>query len=201
MKVRIPVMLLLGVGVLWAATGPTTVVADRGHERVAVTDDCDTTDPAWDNPDGSEGCLREEGTVTRAEFAFFSVFNPMTPLIPPPGTPLANAVIGHPSWRNDPGYLTLELGERLRVKNTGGRGHTFTEVANYGGGFVAVLNFGLRQARECADPTQLPILAPGARAEVRGLALGNHKFQCCIHPWMRSLVKVLPEEEEDGDRD
>jgi hypothetical protein len=26
------------------------------------------------------------------------------------------------------------------------------------------------------------IIAPGGRFDVKGLALGNHKFQCCTHP-------------------
>ena len=31
--------------------------------------------------------------------------------------------------------------------------------------------------------------------EVDNLTPGNHKFQCCIHPWMRAIVKVKPEDE------
>jgi hypothetical protein len=30
----------------------------------------------------------------------------------------------------------------------------------------------------------------GGKSVVEGLAPGDHKFQCCIHPWMRTLVKV-----------
>jgi hypothetical protein len=26
--------------------------------------------------------------------------------------------------------------------------------------------------------------------QLKGLSAGNHKFQCCIHPWMRAIVKV-----------
>jgi hypothetical protein len=27
-----------------------------------------------------------------------------------------------------------------------------------------------------------------------GLAEGNHRFQCCVHPWMRALTKVQRED-------
>jgi hypothetical protein len=33
-------------------------------------------------------------------------------------------------------------------------------------------------------------LPPGATIRVEGLAQGLHKFQCCIHPWMRATVRV-----------
>jgi hypothetical protein len=79
--------------------------------------------------------------------------------------------------------------------NDGGRLHTFTEVANFGGGFVPPLNGTLAFAPECATATPLP---PGARQQVTGLTPGNHLFQCCIDPWMRMLVKVEPEDEESS---
>jgi hypothetical protein len=192
-NVRVFVFLLLGAGfALWTALSPTQVDANNRVVRIALEDDCDTNDPAWDNADGSEGCVLKRGTVTRAEFNFFSVLTPGTPPGPPPGTPLAAAVIGHPSWRFDPGYLAVEAGQRLRVRNEGGRGHTFTEVASFGGGFVPPLRFGLAPAPAClaiaSDPTQ--VLAPGARTDVSELAPGIHQFQCCIHSWMRTVVKV-----------
>jgi plastocyanin len=195
-NIRVLAFLLLGAGfALWAALSPTQVDANNGVVRIALEDDCDTNDPAWDNADGSEGCVLRGGTVTRAEFNFFSVQTPGTPPGPPAGTPLAAAVIGHPSWRFDPGYVAVEAGQRLRVKNEGGRGHTFTEVASFGGGFVPPLRFGLTPAPAClaiaTDPTQ--VLAPGDRAEVSGLTPGTHQFQCCIHSWMRTVVKVSAE--------
>src|SRR5262249_25588937 len=97
------------------------------------------------------------------------------------------------SWRIVPTYLKPEPGAQLSVRNAGGRGHTFTEVARYGGGFIPVLNIGLTPAPECT-PALAPVIPPGGRAEVNGLAVGNHKFQCCIHPWMRALVKVEPDQ-------
>jgi hypothetical protein len=34
---------------------------------------------------------------------------------------------------------------------------------------------------------------------VADLAPGNHRFQCCIHPWMRAIVKVKPAGDDDED--
>jgi len=196
-NVRIPILLLVSVGVIWAFARPAEVAADRGRERIALEDDCDPTDLAappvgW----GPGGCLREEGTVTRAEFAFFSNSPLVVPRLPPPGTPLAQAVIGHPSWRNNPGYLVVEVEESLRVKNNGGRDHTFTPVADYGGGLVPPLNFGLAPAPECQAPNTPAVILPGRGAEVKGLAPGSYKFQCCFHPWMRTLVKVTEDDDD-----
>jgi hypothetical protein len=42
---------------------------------------------------------------------------------------------------------------------------------------------------EC-NPMTVVRLTPGAREEKTGLAPGLHKFQCCIHPWMRATVRV-----------
>jgi hypothetical protein len=34
------------------------------------------------------------------------------------------------------------------------------------------------------------VVAPGDTVKIKGLAHGEHKFQCCIHPWMRAVVDV-----------
>jgi hypothetical protein len=86
------------------------------------------------------------------------------------------------------------------VTNEGGRGHTFTEVAAFGGGMVPPLNKGLTQAPECLNSSIIAAtsLAPGASLELRDLATGNHLFQCCIHPWMRTQVKVEEKHEQES---
>ena len=96
-----------------------------------------------------------------------------------------------------PSYLPLESGKKLKVRNVGGRTHTFTEVREYGAGFVPPLNFGLTAfAPECGGA--VPVPAGTRAADVEGLSMGNHKFQCCIHPWMRAVVKVVPKEGDDN---
>ena len=155
---------------------------DRDHDRgddnddrqIAMRDDCDPNDPAW-APTG--GCLLRHGDVSFAEFG--------TEL----SSPLSLSVIGHQAWRNDPPYLEIKAGKSVKVRNRGGRTHTFTEVANFGGGKVPnpALNKGLSPAPECPASIDVPA---GGRTETARLAAGNHRFQCCIHPWMRALIKA-----------
>ena len=84
----------------------------------------------------------------------------------------------------------------MQAKNAGGEAHTFTEVTAFGGGFVPPLNgvggpagtVPLVPAAAClASPEIVP---PGATVQIKGLSPGVHKFQCCIHPWMRAVVDV-----------
>jgi hypothetical protein len=86
----------------------------------------------------------------------------------------------------------------VRVTNSGGEGHTFTEVAAFGGGSIPPLNgvggpagtVPLVPAGQCpANPALLSVVAPGDTIAIK-LPEGVHKFQCCIHPWMRAVVDV-----------
>jgi len=154
---------------------PAAAHDDHGS-MVVIRDDCDPNDPGW-APTG--GCLRKEGDVNLAEFNFELT------------SPLSASVIGHQAWRMDPPYLEIEEGDRVSLRNRGGRVHTFTEVQSYGGGRVPPLSRGLVTAPECLQATNI---APGEKAEVGHLAEGNHHFQCCIHPWMRALIKVKRED-------
>jgi plastocyanin len=174
-------VLCLGAAAALAAGGDRSPVAADEHQnrKIAMRDDCDPDDPAWE-PTG--GCSLRGGDVDLAEFNGEVV------------SPLSLATIGHQAWRNDPSYLKVETGESIRVSNRGGRVHTFTEVANFGGGRVPPLNVGLTPAPECASAVNVP---PGHRVEISGLRPGNHRFQCCIHPWMRALVKVQADRRDD----
>ena len=169
----------------------TGALADRGGSDadgsgsrfVAMLDDCDPRDPAW-APTG--GCSLRNGRVTNAEFGSMLT------------TPLGlTTLVGHPAWRNEPSYVQIEPGQTVRVKNEGGRIHTFTQVANFGGGRVPPLNFALAPAPECASAQDI---APGETAEVAVLnlqtdAFGTHKFQGCIHPWMRAAIKTVAKDD------
>jgi plastocyanin len=179
MRRGVVVALLLGA---WAMAGVATAdeKKDEKKARVKVLDDCDPADPGWE-PTG--GCTLKGGAVTFNEFNL-QLFSPLS----------AGSVVGHPAWRMAPSYFRIEPDENVAVKNEGGRVHTFTEVANFGGGFVPPLNGVLALAPECATAAPLP---PGAKQEVTGLGAGDHLFQCCIHPWMRMLIKVEPEEASD----
>jgi plastocyanin len=146
-----------------------------GGRFIAMRDDCDPRDVEGWRLTG--GCKLRRGNVTFAEFAKEL------------DSPLSLAVVGHQAWRNDPTYLVVEPGKTIRVRNEGGRVHTFTKVAAFGGGKVPnpALNEGLVTAPECLTSTDI---MPGSSIRVSNLAPGDHRFECCFHPWMRALITV-----------
>ncbi len=106
------------------------------------------------------------------------------------------------AWRFQPDKTELDVGTTIVAKNRGGETHTFTKVANFGGGFVGILN-GLSGnttlAPECAgtltNGALVPgtgalasFVGPGATSGSTTVSSGTQRFQCCIHPWMRSTV-------------
>jgi len=160
---------------LGAAAAFSLAAATAFAAKVDILDDCDASDPGW-TPTG--GCTLPDGEVTLAEF------NALLTSVH------SSAVVGHPAWTMSPTYLSLTVGEKFKVRNQGGRAHTFTEVAAYGGGFVPPLNVGMTPAPECTGA--LPI-APGMQRDVLVSSPGLHLFQCCIHPWMRAAIRFSPE--------
>jgi plastocyanin len=100
-----------------------------------------------------------------------------------------------PGWDFEPDELTIDKGTALSVVDQGGEPHTFTEVAQFGGGFVHDLNHGEATVPECDGGFSNVAVArtritQGSRLDVTGLSKGTHLFQCCIHPWMRMEVDV-----------
>jgi plastocyanin len=107
----------------------------------------------------------------------------------------ANKGTPDPGWDFEPDQLTIHEGTNLSVVDQGGEPHTFTEVAQFGGGFVEPLNHGEPTVPECAGGFSNVAVArtritQGSRIDVTGLSKGKHLFQCCIHPWMRMEVDV-----------
>jgi hypothetical protein len=97
------------------------------------------------------------------------------------------------AWHMAPGEVMLQLGGVLSAINRGGENHTFTEVEEYGGGFVQVLNdlggFG-PTIPEC-NPGTVQMLHPGESFHETTDEVGVEKYQCCIHPWMRTEVRIV----------
>ncbi|HEV8565318.1 MAG TPA: hypothetical protein VGR41_10410 [Actinomycetota bacterium] len=150
--------------------------APSATRHVLVTDDCD---PATFNAVLGPGSCVKDGDTTFDEF--------IGQLIT-----LGTA----PAWRFIPGQLRLAAGGTLIANNRGGEGHTYSEVANFGGGCIPELNdiLGLTPVPECAGfpggvfgATFVPA---GSRLTTTGLAPGTHLFECLIHPWMRNVVNV-----------
>jgi plastocyanin len=106
-----------------------------------------------------------------------------------------------PNWDFEPDTLRIKQGTILSVVDQGGEPHTFTEVAQFGGGFVTGLNHGEATVLECANGfSNLAVaktrILQGSHIEVTGLKKGEHRFQCCIHPWMRMTVDVKDRDEK-----
>jgi len=98
-------------------------------------------------------------------------------------------------WHFNPGVVALREGDAVQARNTGGETHTFTEVAQFGGGFVDQLNQlsgNPVPAPECNPGTnpEIQFIAPGQRTDPDVEEKGVHHYQCCIHPWMRTDVVV-----------
>ena len=174
------------------STGAVGRPGSSGDEdRLRIRDDCD---PATFNAALGAGACVGNGDTTFAKFQ----------------AELAQErSVG--SWRFNPdNEFTIDFGRSLRIESRAGETHTFTRVANFGGGFVATLNAAsgnLVPAPECAivnpDGTLRPQPAGPANLFVRAgttvvgptaggplLPVGRSKFQCCIHPWMRTTARV-----------
>lgn len=99
----------------------------------------------------------------------------------------------HHQWRNQPTRVALKANRPLTIHNIGGEVHTFTPVAAFGGGFIEDLNLlsgNPVPAPECLDFPSIDFLSAGSLTEHPGLSVGTHRFECCIHPWMRTTVVV-----------
>jgi len=170
---RTGVLAVVVAGTLLAAAAAWGGSASRS---VQVLDDCE---PASFNAAlmDDEACVKDGGT-TFGDFI---------------GQLLAQGRA--PAWRFAPEGVKLDAGGSLTATNRGGELHTFTEVAVFGGGCIAVLNglLGLTPVAECAG---FPGGAFGATALPAGgsrtvqLGGGVHRFECLIHPWMRTTVTV-----------
>jgi plastocyanin len=137
--------------------------------RIFLRDQCDPTDLEWVG-----GCRLPKGNVTVAEFqAAFMEHG------------------GHPLWRFSPIATTVESGETLQIVNVGGRVHTFTRVAEFGGGVVPGLNGGKPTRRECQPP--LVRILPEGTLPITFTGSGEQLFMCCFHPWMQSVIQVREE--------
>lgn len=189
MRVSLPGVVLATIAISLAAcsdasmptkpgiSSPTTLRADRSsHDHMKMVRMMDECDPATFNAAiGAGTCVRNGGMKFDQ---FISVLTRLQTV---------------PSWRFAPDNVNLRVGDILAATNTGGEGHTFTEVEEFGGGFVDFLN-GLagtpNKAPECVALALSDLVAPGAtKSEVTDEA-GDEKYQCCIHPWMRAVVHI-----------
>jgi hypothetical protein len=176
----------------------TAVAFADGGERFRVRDDCDPTtfNLAVPSPPGAPPTCNPafDGDTTFQEFI---------------ANVTENQADDH--WRFQPDRTTVDRGESTTIESRAGETHTFTRVAAFGGGFISLLNdlSGAGAARpECgvADTATTPPMPnppsatnifvttgktlDGPSGGSAALPKGTTKWQCCIHPWMRSTITV-----------
>jgi hypothetical protein len=158
----------LAVFALWLVTPG---MASAGEARnIGILDRCD---PASFNAVLGDGaCIMRNGGVP------FDTF--LERVNPKDG--------GHNAWRFTPEQVRLNSGQFLRLDNRGGEVHTFTEVANFGGGFVEELNAALPPGTPPARPIGPPRFIDAGEQIDLAVPAGTHLFECLIHPWMRTTV-------------
>jgi plastocyanin len=170
---------LVGCGLMFA--GMAEHEDAPGTAQVVLLDECDPAtfnDPAAVGPDFCRNVAL--GAATKFSVLFEEAAH---------GTP-------DPNWDFEPDALTVRKGTTISAVNQGGEPHTFTEVAKFGGGFIAPLNApGEVVVPECDGGFSKVSIAKtrilqGSQLQVTGLSKGEHLFQCCIHPWMRMKVEV-----------
>lgn len=160
-----------GMGLTSPSSVITTMSAGPTQRQLSMMDACDG--PTFNAVIGPGTCSRNGGV------SFSDFVAELT----------AHHSVG--AWHNAPSQTDAWLGDSLIAVNKGGETHTFTRVADYGGGVVPFLNdlTGTPHvAPECtAEHTFVP---PGGTDSEHLDKAGELKFQCCIHPWMRSTVLV-----------
>jgi plastocyanin len=165
-----------GIVALLALVPAAGASAASATGQVQVLDDCD---PATFNAAIGPGTCVKDGTTTFSEF-----------------TAQLQAQGRAPAWRFAPGQLSLDAGGTLQAHNRGGEVHTFTEVADFGGGCIQALNdlLGLSPVPECAGfpggAFAATLVPPGGTVTTSPLSPGIHRYECLIHPWMRTTVTV-----------
>ena len=178
---RVTILTLLAACLMLAgvthAAGPAIT---PNPAQVVALDECD---PATFNDPAAAGpgfCLN---VALGASTSFANLLSEAAA-----GTPDAN-------WNFQPSLMTIKNGSLVSVVDEGGEPHTFTEVKQFGGGFLPPLNGGEATVPECTGGFANVTVAKtrilqGSRIEINNLSKGKHLFQCCIHPWMRMEIDV-----------
>lgn len=175
---KIALVSLLGLAVV-SLCGP--VAAQRPEAQIVAIDACDPT--TFNAALGPNFCLNVSLAALGQAVALSDLFAQAAA-----GTP-------NPGWDFAPDTVTIHQGGTVSVVNEGGEPHTFTEVQQFGGGFITGLNDGQKTVPECSNGFSNPKVAltrvlQGSQIHVSNLSQGTHNFMCCIHPWMRTQVIV-----------
>jgi plastocyanin len=150
-----------------------SVASADGAQRIQMRDDCDPK--TFNAAIGPGACVGKGGTTFQEFIARLT----------------RDRKVG--AWKFEPDKVDVKPATTLWVVNDGGETHSFTCVTKFGGGIVPLLN-------ELSGNTTPAVLCPGQDPHVIpaqhsldtpiNLAPGTYKFQCLIHPWMRTTVTV-----------
>ena len=169
-----------------ARTGPSSAALSRGEQgpqhagAFVAHDSCDPA--SFDAAIGPGTCVKN-GNTTFPEFI----------------AELQSTRVAR-DWRFTPEQLTAHFGVDLLGNNVGGEEHTFTPVREFGGGVVPILNQLAGTpvvAQECRSLDEDDVVESGGKYLIESEELsevadnsGIARIQCCIHPWMRSTVRL-----------
>jgi hypothetical protein len=194
---------MLRVSSVVAAALMITVVACSDASAPATAPSASLAQSLNKAPLGQRSVLDDARTVRMFDSCdpatFNAVFNDPTVCIKQGHVPfdrfIAELTSTHKAaqWRFDPQNVELENGAELFALNQGGEVHTFTRVAQFGGGILPLLNDLSNTpnvAPECTTLDPDDFVAPDATYTAELNADEIQHFQCCIHPWMRSDVHL-----------
>ncbi|HEY0876592.1 MAG TPA: hypothetical protein VGD94_24165 [Vicinamibacterales bacterium] len=153
-------------------SGPS-IALDGGGRRLLMIDQCDPE--SFNTAIGPGTCIDRNGGVTFQ--TFISLLE-------------KHQTVN--SWRFSPDTIHVPRELTLPIVNAGGEVHTFTEVAEFGGGIVPDLNNLTGTpvpAAECLALAPSDFIAPGGQTTHTFEPGEADKYQCCIHPWMRAQTR------------
>jgi len=157
-------------------TAPAAVADQPQAKTMRLLDSCDKA--SWD-AEFPGLCTASAGSVTLTRFR----------------EDLAKG--GSGAWWINNRKETIDAGDSLHVINEGGIVHTFTEVQSYGQGLVAEWNQAVPDEQPAVNiagnpvgPADFATAVPAGTSSDVTPAKGVHKYQCIIHPWMRTVVTV-----------
>jgi plastocyanin len=166
----------LAVAAWLAIAGPAS---GADHRVVKLQDDCD---PASFNAVLGPGTCEGDGRT---------LFNDLIA-----GAQTVGNVDG---WQFSRPEFKIDAGGTIHVVNEGGEAHTFTMVGQFGDGCIPPLNLGGRVGTPMPDCATIVPIPRGGTADVTVAGAGTVRFQCMIHPWMRSTVEVRDRGEHGED--
>ena len=162
----------------------STVSLSRGPQHAGAIVAHDNCEPdSFNGTVGPGTCVRHNGGLTFGEFI-----------------EELGATQTVQTWNFTPAHATARSGVDLLGNNVGGEEHTFTPVAQFGGGVVPILNQLTGTpvpAPECLAAGPDDFVDAGGKYLIDAGELANAagsgdiaRIQCCIHPWMRATVRM-----------